>query len=67
MIGHHARVALGQVHEARTESVEQLAASSDELVAPRPGTHQLHGGADQLADPLDVVSALLREVFPAAG
>src|SRR4029077_3543934 len=50
-----------------TPSVEELATARDELVAPGSGADQLDRRADELADPLDVVAAGLRQVVPTAG
>src|SRR5690242_10342023 len=50
-----------------TGSVEKLAAPGDELISARPGADQVDRRADELPDALDVVTALLREVIPAAG
>src|SRR5207248_4167064 len=48
-------------------SIEELAATGHELVAPRAGANELDRCAGKLADPLHVVAAALREVVPAPG
>src|SRR4029077_3616004 len=48
-------------------SVEELAAAGDELVASGSSAEQLDRRADQLADPLHVITTGPRQVVPTAG
>src|SRR5438132_938462 len=45
--------------------VEEGAAAGDELVASWPGADKLHRRADQLANPIDVITTRLRKIVPA--